>query len=182
MLAQDLLILKKMSSRKLVTLPHVEQVILSVRRERVILDADLAQLYGVSTRTLNQAVKRNRKRFPDDFLFRLTKEEKNEVVTICDHLKKLKYSRTLPYAFTEHGAIMAASVLNTQRAVEVSVYVVRAFVKLREIISSHKEIVEKLVQLERKIVGHDAHIRSLFDAIRQLMLPPKKKKRPIGFR
>src|SRR5579885_3497039 len=111
---------------------HVESLILIVRNQNVILDRDLARLYGVTTKALNQAVKRNSARFPSDFVFSLNQVEKQEVVTKCDHLAALKFSRTLPHAFTEHGAIMAANPLNTPRAVDVSVFVVRAFIKLRE--------------------------------------------------
>jgi phage regulator Rha-like protein len=116
-----------------------------------------------------------------DFMFQLTTKEKAEVVANCDHLAKLKFSPVLPNAFTEHGAIMVASVLNTQRAIQVSVFVVRAFVKLREMLSTHKELAHKLAALERKLQNHDESIRSLVVAIRQLMAPPEPKKRPIGF-
>jgi len=109
-----------------------------------MLDADLAALYGVATKVLNQAVKRNQKRFPSDFSFRLTETEKNEVVTNCDHLSRLRFSHVLPYAFTEHGAIMLSSVLNSERAMETSVQVVRAFVRLREILSSNRELAHRL--------------------------------------
>ena len=146
-----------------------------------MLDADLAQLYGVTTKRLNEQVKRNRDRFPEDFMFRLTAPEKAEVVANCDHLQRLKFSPVLPHAFTEHGAIMLASALNSRRAIEVSVYVVRAFVRLRGILATHKELAQKLGELERKIQGHDEHIRSLFEAIRQLMAPPERPRKPIGF-
>jgi hypothetical protein len=109
------------------------------------------------------------------------KQEKDEVVTICDHLQKLKFSLTLPYAFTEHGAIMIASVLNTKRAIEVGVYVVRAFVKLREVLATHKELAQKLSELEGRVTGHDEHIQSLFEAIRRLMASPVTKRWRIGF-
>jgi hypothetical protein len=143
---------------------------------------NIAPTYGVETKVLNQAVKRNAERFPDDSMFQLTKTERAEVVTNCDHLAKLKYSPTLPYVFTEHGAIMAASVLNSTRAIEISVHVVRAFVHLRELVSTHKELSQKLNQLERKVGAHDRAIAELIDAIRQLMAPLEpKKKRPIGF-
>ena len=121
-------------------LPSVEQSILLIRGHRVMLDADLARLYGVSTKRLNEQVKRNGSRFPKDFMFRLTAKERNEVVANCDHLQHLKFSSTLPHAFTEHGTIMLASVLNSRRAVEVSVFVVRAFVKLREKLSVHRKV------------------------------------------
>jgi phage regulator Rha-like protein len=146
-----------------------------------MLDSDLAKLYGVSTKALNQAVKRNADRFPKDFMFRLTQQEKSEVVTNCDHLSKLKFSPTMPFAFTEHGAIMVANVLTSEGAVEVSIYVVRAFVKLREMLGTHKSLAQKLAELERQVESHDSHIRSLFEAIRQLMEPPTQKSRRIGF-
>jgi hypothetical protein len=159
----------------------IERRILIVRGQKVMLDADLAELYGATTKRLNEQVKRNRRRFPGDFMFQLTSQEKTEVVAICDHLQKLKFSRMLPYAFTEHGAIMAASILNTKRAIEVSVYVVRAFVKLREAIAAHQELARKLAELEQRVAGHDEHIQSLFEAIRRLMAPPKTEHRRIGF-
>ena len=162
----------------------VEQVasrILLIRGQRIMLDADLARLYGVSTKRLNEQVKRNRSRFPADFMFRLTLKEKAKVVATCDHLPRLKFSAALPYAFTEHGALMLASVLNTPRAVEVSLFVVRAFVKLREKLSAHRTLALKLMELERKIQSHDEQIRSLFDAIRGLMRPPEPPRRRIGF-
>ncbi|MDI7260230.1 MAG: hypothetical protein QME90_09950 [Thermodesulfobacteriota bacterium] len=116
-------------------------------------------------------------------MFKLTQPEKNEVITVCDHLKNLKYANALPNAFTEHGAIMAASVLNTERAVQISVFVVRAFVKLREILATHKELAHKLAELERKLQNHDESIHSLVVAIRQLMRPPETEppKKRIGF-
>jgi phage regulator Rha-like protein len=160
---------------------RIEQAILVIRGQRVMLDSDSAKLYGVSTKALNQAVKRNTDRFPKDFMFRLTQQEKSEVVTNCDHLSKLKFSPTMPFAFTEHGAIMVANVLNSVRAVEVSIYVVRAFVKLREVLGTHKALAHKLAELERQVESHDNHIRSLFEAIRQLMEPPRQKSRRIGF-
>ncbi|MDO8526999.1 MAG: ORF6N domain-containing protein [Deltaproteobacteria bacterium] len=161
---------------------RIEKTILIIRGQKVILDADLAMLYGVSTGVFNQSVKRNRHRFPQDFMFQLTEEEKNEVITICDNLKKLKFYRGLPYAFTEHGAVMAASILNSRRAIEISIYVVRAFIKMKETFSQHRELFKKLTDLEQKVALHDVHIRSLFNVIQQLMEPPPKPKNPIGFR
>ena len=157
----------------------VERRILSIRGQRVMLDADLAALYGVSTRALNQAVKRNRERFPEDFMFRLTEAEKAEVITNCDHLRPLRFSPSLPHAFTEHGAIMLASLLNTRIAVQASVQVVRAFVRLREILATHKDLARKLEELEKK---YDAQFKVVFDAIRELMRPVAPARRPIGFR
>ena len=157
---------------------RIERRIMLVRGHKVMLDADLAELYGVKTKALNQAVKRNPDRFPPDFAFRLTRDEKEEVVTNCDHLRKLKFSSTLPSAFTEHGALMLASVLNSDRAVEVSVFVVRAFVKLREMLASNQELARRLGQMEQK---YDARFKIVFDAIRELMKPPEKPRRAIGF-
>ena len=155
--------------------------ILQLRGQRVMLDADLAELYGVETRVLNQAVKRNSDRFPEDFMFQLNAEEKVEVVANCDHLAKLKFSSTMPNAFTEHGALMLGNVLKSSRAVEVSLLVVRAFVQIREMLSTHKELAAKLDQLERKVSSHDQAIAGLIDAIRQLMNPPASAGRGIGF-
>jgi len=158
-----------------------------------MLDADLAELYGVATRRLNEQVRRNIDRFPSDFMFHLTWEEaralRSQIATLEDSpsgrdktLGRGRHRKYPPYAFTEHGAIMAASVLNSDRAVKVSVYVVRAFVKLREMLVTHKELSAKLDKLERKLQGHDRAILALVRAIRQLMAPPEEPKRkPIGF-
>jgi hypothetical protein len=161
---------------------QIESRILLIRNHRVMLDADLAAVYGTTTKALNQAVKRNAARFPSDFVFRLTRHEKDEVVTNCDHLQRLKFSPTLPYAFTEHGAVMLASVLNTPVAVQASIQVVRAFIRLRQVLATHKELAQKLAELEKRIEGHDEHITALFEAIRQLMAPPDRKRPQIGFR
>jgi len=146
-----------------------------------MLDADLAEVYGTTTKALNQAVKRNRERFPAEFMFQLTRREKDEVVTNCDHLRKLKYSPNFPFAFTEYGAVMLASVLNSPIAVQASIAVVRAFIRLREILATHKELARKLKELENRIEGHDEEITALFDAIRELMESPEKPSKQIGF-
>ena len=160
----------------------IEQRILLIRNEKVIIDADLAAFYAVPTKRLNEQVKRNANRFPDDFMFQLTKDEKSEVVANCDYLEKLKYSRVLPHAFTEHGAIMAASVLNTSRAIEVSVFIVRAFIKLRQFIAGQKELQRKISQIEKRLTDHDEQIVELVNLIKQLLNPkPPPKKRRIGF-
>ena len=154
--------------------------ILIVRGQRVMLDSDLAELYEVETRRLNEQVKRNASRFPADFMFQLTKDE-------FDNLKSQFATsswggrRKLPLVFTEHGAIMAAAVLNSDRAVEMSVYVVRAFVQLRDLLSSHKALAQKLDQLERRVAHHDNSLAEIIDAIRALMAQPQSVKRPIGF-
>jgi len=155
--------------------------ILLICGAKVMLDADLAELYGGPTKALNQAVKRNAERFPAEFMFQLSGKEKEEVVTNCDHLARLKFSRTLPYVFTEHGALMLGNVLKSDRAIEVSLMVVRTFVQLREMLSSHKELAKKLEALERKVGSHDQAIAGLIDAIRPLMAPPAQSRRPIGF-
>lgn len=160
---------------------QIQSRIILLRGERVMIDADLAELYGVTTKALNQAVKRNRDRFPPDFVFRLSRSEKNEVVTNCDHLARLRFSTTAPCAFTEHGALMAANVLSSARAVEMSVHVVRAFIRLRELVASHKALARKLTELERKLSTHDQAIAGLIDAIRELTHRPPAKRRPIGF-
>jgi hypothetical protein len=171
-----------MASKRAVTpIEDVEGLILLIRGHRIMLDSDLARLYGVSTKRLNEQVKRNRGRFPADFMFQLSEKERAEVVAICDHLEKLKFSPVLPNAFTEHGAIMLASVLNSTRAIEISVYVVRAFVKLRESMARQRTLAHKLAELERRIERHDEDIESLLHAIRRLMAPPEPKKRKIGF-
>jgi len=167
---------------RIVPLVPVERTIMLIRGQKVILDTDLAVLYGVTTKRLNQQVKRNRDRFPEDFMFQLTQAEKAEVVANCDHLSQLKFSPSLPYAFTKHGAIMAASVLNTPGAIEASIFVVRAFVRVREMLGAHRELAAKLKELENRIQDHDDHIQTIFEAIRQLMIPPgKKDKKKIGF-
>lgn len=142
-----------------------------------MLDADLAEIYGVETKVLNQAVKRNALRFPDDFMFQLTETEKTKVVTNCDHLAKIKFSPHLPYAFTEHGALMLANVLNSERAALTSVQVVRVFVRLRQMLTSNVELARKLAALEKKC---DTQFKIVFDAIR-LMTPLEPKRREIGF-
>jgi ORF6N domain-containing protein len=169
-------------SRTLDEVGRIKQRILLIRGRKVIIDADLAEAYGVTTKALNQAVRRNMDRFPPDFMFRLTREEKQEVVTNCDHLEGLKFSPVHPRAFTEHGAIMAARVLNSTRAIEVSLFVVRAFVNLREAAANHQDLARKMAQLERKLGDHDEQIRALFEAIQQLLDPePLPKTRRIGF-
>ncbi|MDD5223411.1 MAG: ORF6N domain-containing protein [bacterium] len=160
----------------------IENKILLIRSQKVMLDSDLAFLYGVETRVLNQAVKRNLNKFPKDFMFQLSREEAKSIrrsrsqSVILKPGHNIKY---LPYAFTEHGAIMAANVLNSEKAVEVSVHVVRAFIKLRRILASHAELARKLDELEGK---YDRQFAVVFEAIRQLMTPPPvRRRRRIGF-
>ena len=165
------------------SLVNIAQSILFLRGQRVILDLELATIYGVETRTLNQAIKRNIERFPEDFMFQLTSEEaersrSHSVILNPGRGRNIKY---LPHAFTEHGAIQAANVLNSPRAVEMGLYVVRAFVKLREELTSNKELAQKLDQLEHKLQTHDQAIVGILKTIRELMNPPASKSRPIGF-
>jgi hypothetical protein len=165
----------------LIRIQRIERTLLKLRGHNVMLDSDLAAVYGVTTKALNQAVKRNRKRFPPDFQFQLTRIERDEVVTNCDHLRSLKFSPTRPWAFTEHGAIMAASVLNSARAVEMSIFVVRAFIRLRDLSRNHTELAAKIDALERKVSGHDTDIEDMFDALRTLIRPTRGSRRQIGF-
>ena len=161
---------------------QIERRILLIRGVKVIIDADLAEFYGVPTKRLNEQVGRNKARFPDDFIFRLIASEKAEVVAKCDHLAKIKYAKALPYAFTEHGALMAASVLKTRRATEVSLFVVRAFIRLRQTVAEHAELARRLGQLERRLADHDEQILSLVAAVKELVSPVSlPKKRRIGF-
>lgn len=172
----------------------IESVIHSARGEKVILDADLARIYGVNTKRLNEQVKRNARRFPADFAFRLSKAELEHLTgqaansdrtanrsQIATGSQKHRDPRFLPYAFTEHGALMAANVLNSPQAVEMSVLVIRTFVRMRQVLAADKDLTGKLSELERKFGTHDEQIQLIFDAIRQLMTPPEPKNRKIGF-
>jgi len=160
----------------------IEQRIFLIRNQKVMIDRDLAELYGVETKHLNRQVKRNLQRFPEEFMFQLNPDERNQLVTICHRFRTMKHSSTLPYAFTEHGVAMLASVLKSERAVKISINIIKAFVKLREILSTHKDLANKLSQLERKIEKHDEEIHMIFEAIRQLMKPTETKIKKIGFR
>jgi hypothetical protein len=177
------------SRQSLAAVEPIARAILVLRGHRVILDADLAGLYGVTTKRLNEQVKRNAGRFPEDFMFQLTGLEdtalRSEFATSKTTPSGRGGRRYLPYAFTEHGAIMAATILNSPRAVEMSIYVVRAFVQLRELLSSNKELAKRLDQLEarieKKLATHDEAIAAMLSAIRELMNPPAQRRRPIGF-
>lgn len=175
-----------MASRRrpaLVPVEHISRSILILRGQRVILDSHLAAIYGVTTGRLNEAVKRNAKRFPEDFMFQLSREEAERsrshfAILNAGRGSNVKY---LPHAFTEHGAIQAANVLNSPRAIEMGVYVVRAFVRLRNLLASNTALARKLDELERKYQHHDDAIKAILSAIRELMNPPEPKRRPIGF-
>jgi hypothetical protein len=161
----------------------IAKLILSVRGYKVMLDADLARLYGVTTANLNKAVKRNIKRFPGDFVFQLDMEEASTLRFQSGIAKSAGRGgrRYLPYVFTEQGVAMLSSVLRSRRAVEVNIEIMRTFVRLRQLLSANRELAQKLAQLEGKIGVHDEQIQAIFNAIRQLMAPPETKKRKIGF-
>jgi hypothetical protein len=160
----------------------VESRIVVLREHKVILDNDLAALYGVSVKRLNEQVKRNQQRFPADFMFQLTDKEHEALRSQSATSKVTRGGRRYqPYAFTEHGAIMAATVLNSERAVEMSVFVVRAFVRLREMLTNNRELAVKIDELERRLDTHDASIQDLIEAIKELMAPDPATGRKIGF-
>ena len=154
------------------------QKIMNLRGTKIMIDHDLAELYGVSTKRLKEQVRRNINRFPEDFMFQLTEEEKQEVVAICDHLANLRYSPYLPYAFTEHGAVMLASVLNSERAILVNIQIVRVFTRLRRILLSNKDIRRELEVLKRVT---DDRFRIVFETLDQLLSTEERPKRKIGF-
>ena len=158
----------------LVPIERIQKCIYVIRGRKVMLDSDLAELYGVETKVLNQAVKRNIGRFPDDFMFQLTEKEKNQVVTNCDHLARLKYSAASPYAFTEQGVAMLSSVLRSKRAVEINIAIMRVFVHLREILADN-------AVLRKKLEEHDEQIKYIFNILGKMLEEPEKPKKRIGF-
>jgi len=155
--------------------------ILHIRGKKVMIDRDLAELYGVTTKRLNEQVKRNTTRFPEDFMFQLTLEEKNELVANCDRFEILKHATVTPYAFTEHGAVMLACVLNSKRAIEANIRIIRIFTAMREITLHNNDLLLKLVKLEQKVDTHDESINLLFEAIKKMIETPPKKRNRIGF-
>ena len=182
--------MKKQTKAKLLRMPKsrgtpafsVESRILFLRHQRVILDAHLAELYGVPVRQLNQQVKRNQGRFPADFVFQLTAKEQEGLRSQIVISKKGRGGRRYrPFAFTEHGTIMAATVLNSERAVQMSVFVVRAFVRLREMLATNRRLASKIDELEKRMDSHDDTIQDLIDAIRELMTPEEEPRERIGF-
>ncbi len=163
---------------QLIELEEIAKCIYSIRGIKVMLDHDLAEFYGVPTKRLNEQIKRNRGRFPKDFVFQLTKDEREKVVANCDHLVNLKYSPSLPYVFTEHGAIMAASVLNSQRAIEVSVLIVRAFVQLRHLVINNPDLKRELDEFRNLT---EERFKVLFTVLDQLVTDDGASTRKIGF-
>jgi hypothetical protein len=167
-----------------VIVERVEQAIRQIRGQRVMLDADLAAFYGVPTAALKRAVRRNLGRFPPDFMFQLTREEADAISRLrCQFgiLKRGAHIKYLPYAFSQEGVAMLSGVLRSPRAAQVNIAIMRAFVRLRETLALHHELAHKLGDLERRLEGHDGEIRTLFEAIRQLMTPPDPPPKPIGF-
>ena len=162
----------------IIPVERIQRSILLIRGHKVIVDRDLAGFYGVETRVLNQAVRRNIARFPADFMFRSTKEEKEQVVTNCDHLSSLKFSPTLPYAFSEQGVAMLSSVLHSKRAVEVNIAIMRTFVKLREILATNSALRRKIEAMERR---YDEQFKLVFKILSEMVMPTPKPKSQIGY-
>ena len=167
----------------LLPLERIERTILLIRGHKIMLDTDLAKLYQVKTFRLNEAVRRNSSRFPSDFMFQLTEDEKKEVIANCDHLKNLKFSPQSPYAFTEQGIAMLSSVLRSERAIHVNIEIMRTFVRLKKLLASHAELTGKIDALEKK---YDHQFKIVFDTLRKMLTPPpptlpEKPKGPIGF-
>ena len=167
-----------MNEKVVIPVDQIESIILLIRGQKVIVSRDLAQLYGVTTGNLNKAVKRNIDRFPNDFMFQLTAEEYKALKFQFGILEKGQHSKYLPYAFTEQGVAMLSSVLRSKRAVQVNIEIMRTFVRLRQMLTVHKELERKLTALEQK---YDEQFKVVFDALRALMAPPETKKRKIGF-
>jgi len=166
------------------TTQRIESFIFAIRGQRIIIDRDLAQIYGVKTSRLNEQVKRNKERFPEDFVFQLTREETETWIRSRSQIATMKRGQNvkyLPYAFTEHGAIMAANVLNSHLAIQMSVFVVRAFIKIREMVIAHRELSKRIDELEKRLNVHDEQIQPILRAIRQLKAAPDKPPKKIGF-
>jgi ORF6N domain len=183
-------------SEEIILVERIAQSIRWIRGQKVLLDSDLASLYGVATKVLNQAVKRNRERFPGDFMFQLNSEEtrflRSQFVTLGKGMQtnwsqivtssgKHRGKRYRPYAFSEQGIAMLSSVLNSDRAIRVNIAIMRAFVKLRQTLETNRELAQKFSELERRVGKHDNEIAAILEAIRQLMMPPEKSRREIGF-
>lgn len=170
-------------TKELIVIRQVAKVIRVIRGEKVLLDFDLAPLYGVTTGNLNKAMRRNRERFPSDFMFQLTAGEAESLIFQFGRAKGRggRRHRHRPYAFTEQGVAMLSSVLNSSRAVKVNIAIMRAFVKLRQTLETNRELAQKFADLEGRVGKHDKEINAIIEAIRQLMAPPEKPKREIGF-
>ena len=161
---------------------NLTEMIFLIRGQRVMIDKDLADLYEVKTKRLNEQVKRNKKRFPDDFMFQLNKNEKDELVANCDRFKSLKHATSEPYAFTQDGVSMLSSVLNSERAVQVNINIIRAFNRMRNMINTHLELQKQIDKIETKLLDVDEEIQTIFNVIKQLIQTPQNKpKKEIGF-
>jgi len=165
-------------AKEIVPQEIIEGRIFVLRGHKIMLDFDLAALYGVGTKRLNEQVKRNRKRFPPDFMFQLERKEKNELVAKCDRFARIKHSSAMPYAFTENGVAMLSSVLKSERAVEVNIQIMRTFTKIRELLATHADLRRKLEEMEKK---YDYQFKAVFDAIRSLISVEEKGVKKIGF-
>ncbi len=167
----------------LITVDILRQKIFTIRGKRVMLDRDLSELYEVETKKLNQAVKRNIKRFPDDFMFKLNEDELKELVTNCDHLQNLKYSYQMPYAFTEHGVAMLSSVLKSDRAIEINIQIMRAFIALRQLATENQELANRISQIEHYLIAHTKENKADFKQVYELLnlLMERTKPNKIGF-
>ena len=163
----------------LIPIERIESRIYLMRGQKVMVDRDLAELYGVPTKRLNEAVKRNAARFPEEFMFQLSEREKSELVANCDRFRPLKHSTSLPYAFNEHGVAMLSSVLNSERAIQVNIMIIKAFIRLRQVLLDHEELIGLFKKLETRVDQHDAVINEIVEAIRELMTPVKTE--AIGF-
>ena len=169
------------NSKAIAPMVTIDSLILPLRGQKIIIDADLARLYGVETKRLNEQVKRNIKRFPEDFMFKLTGEEKKELVANCDRFASLHHSTTSPNAFTEHGVLMLANVLRSTKAFEVSVQIVRAFVRLRQMVVAVPDLAKKLEDIEARLASHDQEFKDFHDMILPLLMVNMSAKKKIGF-
>jgi hypothetical protein len=157
-------------------------MIFTIRGVQVMLDSDLAIVYGVENKRLNEQVKRNRKRFPQYFMFQLTEKEKDKVVANCDHLQNIKYSPYLPYVFTEHGTVMLANILNSERAIQVSIRIVEIYIKMREYILTNKDLLLKMEQLEKRVDHQDEKIVLVFNYLKRFIEVQEKPRKRVGFK
>jgi len=175
-----------LKENSIIPVEKITNKIFLIRKEKVMLDSDLADLYGVETRVLKQAVRRNLDRFPQDFMFQLTKLEWNKLITICDNLGDRKFSPTTPFAFTEQGVAMLSSILNSKHAIQVNIAIMRAFVQLRKFLQSNEELSRRLKKLEqetkKRFKEHGNQIQLIFEAIKELIAEKEKPKNPIGFK
>jgi phage regulator Rha-like protein len=173
-----------MNKELIITEEFIMSKILLIRDQKVMIDSDLATLYSVTTKQLNQQVKRNIKRFPSNFMFQLTEIEKEQVVANCDHLNKLKFSSTLPYVFTEHGTMMLGNVLSSDRAIEFSIKIVEAFIKMREFLTNDLSVKLEIEEIKKKLINHDKNIELVFSYLDEMMEKQENKieRNKIGYK